>query len=597
MEINIDLETAQLQTAALDGLTQAANRLRAAISKPCKAEPFAGGVAEVENAAVSLSKQLLLLQRNLGKLKAALSRAAAPIAAAFLPALNRGITAATRFVKSAGAVLAALFGGAAGTDALAESADNAAAAETTLTKTTTAAGKAVKRALAGFDELEILSFSGSGGSTTTTTTQAPVTLPAVTDTITPAAQAIADKLLALLAPLRAIDFSPAAAAFEKLRAVVEKLGGMILSSLEWAWYNILTPLAKWVIEAAVPASVEALRAAFAALIAALAPVAAGLQTLFTAAKPVFAFLGGAAVTALQGLQDCFTQLCRTLLEKSDTVRAGFTAAGEAITALWGKLEPALNQWMTVFSAAFSFLGNVISTWVGLLIDLFSGLATFLAGAFTGDWSRAWSGVTAIFSAASQAVSAQVSNLKAFLAAALPAIAEGATAAFSRLGSGIGGVFSGMVTTAKTAVNGVVGLVNGMLSAVTSGINAVIRALNGVSFSIPSWVPGLGGKSYGMNLSYVATPRIPYLAQGAVLPANKPFLAVVGDQKNGTNVEAPLATIQQAVADVLGAGQAEQAALLRQILQAVLGIEVGDTVIGQAAARYQRKMAVVTGGGL
>lgn len=46
------------------------------------------------------------------------------------------------------------------------------------------------------------------------------------------------------------------------------------------------------------------------------------------------------------------------------------------------------------------------------------------------------------------------------------------------------------------------------------------------------------------------PKIPMLAQGAVLPANKPFLAMVGDQKNGTNVEAPLETIKQALAEVM-----------------------------------------------
>lgn len=46
------------------------------------------------------------------------------------------------------------------------------------------------------------------------------------------------------------------------------------------------------------------------------------------------------------------------------------------------------------------------------------------------------------------------------------------------------------------------------------------------------------------------PHIPYLAQGAVLPANKPFLAMVGDQKNGTNVEAPLETIKQALTEVM-----------------------------------------------
>lgn len=98
------------------------------------------------------------------------------------------------------------------------------------------------------------------------------------------------------------------------------------------------------------------------------------------------------------------------------------------------------------------------------------------------------------------------------------------------------------------------------------------------------------------------PPIPKLAQGAVLPANRPFLAVVGDQKHGTNVEAPLGVIQEAVALELTnlvqsnlAGHEATVAVLRQILEAVLGIEIGDEVIGRAVGRYNAAMAVMRGG--
>ena len=98
------------------------------------------------------------------------------------------------------------------------------------------------------------------------------------------------------------------------------------------------------------------------------------------------------------------------------------------------------------------------------------------------------------------------------------------------------------------------------------------------------------------------PQIPYLAKGAVLPANKPFLAVVGDQKHGTNIEAPLTTIQEAVGLVMGdhiaAMMAGFEALLKEqqaTRRTIEGIEIGDAVIGRAAERYGRKMAVVRGG--
>jgi len=130
---------------------------------------------------------------------------------------------------------------------------------------------------------------------------------------------------------------------------------------------------------------------------------------------------------------------------------------------------------------------------------------------------------------------------------------------------------------------------------------MIKLLNRLSFTIPDWVPSFGGKTFGLNLQTMTTPKIPYLAQGAVLPANKPFLAVVGDQRHGTNVEAPLSTIQQAVAvtmqgqnDAIIAGFEASIGVQREILEAVLGIHLGDSVIGQAVERYQQKMAVIQG---
>ena len=66
----------------------------------------------------------------------------------------------------------------------------------------------------------------------------------------------------------------------------------------------------------------------------------------------------------------------------------------------------------------------------------------------------------------------------------------------------------------------------------------------------------GGGSAPSDISQYAylaeggTYSLPHLAQGAVIPPNREFLAVLGDQKHGTNIEAPLDTIKQAVAEVL-----------------------------------------------
>ena len=79
------------------------------------------------------------------------------------------------------------------------------------------------------------------------------------------------------------------------------------------------------------------------------------------------------------------------------------------------------------------------------------------------------------------------------------------------------------------------------------------------------------------------------------------MAVLGDQRHGTNIEAPLSTIQQAVALAMEdqiasntAGHEATVAVLREILQTVMGISLGDEVIGAAAERYSRRMAMMKG---
>lgn len=172
-------------------------------------------------------------------------------------------------------------------------------------------------------------------------------------------------------------------------------------------------------------------------------------------------------------------------------------------------------------------------------------------------------------------------------------------AFNSIGQTISDIWNGIGETIKTAVNGIIGFINRMISAVVTGINAVINALNGLSFDLPDI---FGGGHVGFHISTLTAPQIPYLAQGAVIPANREFLAVLGDQSHGTNVEAPLDTIKQAVAEVMEDLQAGQMAgfeavvsVLREILSAVYGIELTDEDVGRAVQRWQRKQAIATGG--
>ena len=131
--------------------------------------------------------------------------------------------------------------------------------------------------------------------------------------------------------------------------------------------------------------------------------------------------------------------------------------------------------------------------------------------------------------------------------------------------------------------------------------AIPNIAKAASSAIRSAQSALGGGSGVLAVGF-ATPPIPQLARGAVLPANKPFMAVVGDQRHGTNVEAPLTTIQEALdlalADRLEgmmAGFNAVTARQEQILAAILSLDVSDGALAGAVERYQREMAIATGG--
>lgn len=103
--------------------------------------------------------------------------------------------------------------------------------------------------------------------------------------------------------------------------------------------------------------------------------------------------------------------------------------------------------------------------------------------------------------------------------------------------GVNGVVNGMKSVFNGIIDGFQSLVNGGIDM----INSMIKGWNKVANVTPGLKPiNSIGKVNLSKYKFNITP----LAQGAVLPANKPFLAMVGDQKNGTNVEAPAKLIKQ-----------------------------------------------------
>lgn len=109
------------------------------------------------------------------------------------------------------------------------------------------------------------------------------------------------------------------------------------------------------------------------------------------------------------------------------------------------------------------------------------------------------------------------------------------------------------------------IVNGLISAVNSGLWAFGNFINDIADGISSILDFFGIGGYWFRISM---PQIPYLAKGAVIPPNKQFLAVLGDQTNGTNLEAPESLIRQIVREESGAGSDQVVFLLQEMLSAL-----------------------------
>ena len=128
-------------------------------------------------------------------------------------------------------------------------------------------------------------------------------------------------------------------------------------------------------------------------------------------------------------------------------------------------------------------------------------------------------------------------------------------------------WNGIKDIFKDVWNGIIGFLEKAVNFIIDGINWMISKLNTVHFETPDWIPLIGGKSFGISIPTLASVQLPRLASGAVIPPNREFMAVLGDQKSGTNIEAPADLIRQMVREELrayggGTGGRKQTVILQ-----------------------------------
>lgn len=595
-----------------------------------------GDAAKVAGA---LSGQLSQLSVNFNSLKVAVGNAAKPVVQAFLPAINSAVAAMTKFANSVASVMSALFGSVSSStaDAVTEVADgyeNAASGAEDLTNATVEAGKAAKKYLAGFDEIQKLgSDSSTATNSTSTVSTTVVATTEIQDEISPQIQAIVDNIQRFAEKVKEVceqiqtvlqpSVSAWSGAFSSLGPPVENAGDRISTAWKNLRENSLEPFGEYITTDFCPSMANTFSTTFASIFTDLMPVAMDVWTTdfensCTLVSELCALLQG----AFEGVKTVFSDMCESITKKWDeyggNLLKGFTdfknglwetwwyiydniinpvitACSETLTWLWDEhLKP---LWDNIVEFALSVSENILALWNGFIKPVVDYVVAYLAPIVTNVINGIWDAICIVFSWISDGISGLLKYLDGFIQFIVGVF----TTDWERAWGGIKKMFEGVWTsfegTVKGAVNAVIWVINQLIATIYSGIAGVVNGLGGIVNTIGDML----GKDWGFSIP-TQVPKIPYLAQGAVLPANKPFLAMVGDQKHGTNIEAPLETIQEAVAlvmeDMTGgmmAGFEATVAVLKEILEAVYGIEIGDDVIGKAVARYNSKMATARGG--
>lgn len=144
------------------------------------------------------------------------------------------------------------------------------------------------------------------------------------------------------------------------------------------------------------------------------------------------------------------------------------------------------------------------------------------------------------------------------------------------------IFNDMWAAIKSTINAILSGVESMANGVVRAINKMVDALNNLHFDIPDWVPGLGGKSFGLHIPHISAVSIPRLAQGGFVRANTPQLAMIGDNRHQGEIVAPedkmQAMVDRAVAMASNQNMTDQYLLmmidlLKRIIEVIQALDL------------------------
>lgn len=236
---------------------------------------------------------------------------------------------------------------------------------------------------------------------------------------------------------------------------------------------------------------------------------------------------------------------------------------EKATEIWSKITTYLSEkWAEIkknaSNMASKFKEIFLKAWEltkATAKSAWTGIATYLSNKWfeirtkaTDSFNILKSTISDVWESTKSNAVEKWSEIQTKITTVASQIRSKVTSAFLFIRDSIKGAFTGVVAKLKDPINKIITFINNLITKINGLIGHVNSAL---SFDVSFTNPFTGAKVgfwHTMNIPTIKT--IPYLAKGAVIPPNAPFMAMLGDQKRGTNIEAPLKTIEDALENVL-----------------------------------------------
>lgn len=338
-----------------------------------------------------------------------------------------------------------------------------------------------------------------------------------------------------------LDFYPLLESISNLTSAFAPILESIGNVLEWIYKNIVLPMLTWVIEVGLPTVIN-LVSKVATFLADHQPIVeafgAALIGAFAAAK--IAGLASIIIKNVSGIAMAAKGLI-ALMTGTGGIMGGIKAIATAIgpagifviavsaaIAIGVLLYKNWDKIKEMAGKVWDWISNKTRRFVEDIGNKLRGLATKM----TTIWGN-------IKTSAHQKWNAIWSTVSGFVERIKNAIVDKFTSAKNT----VVGVFNGMGDAIRSVLNNIISVVNGAISKVNGVVSAIESAFSFGPWKVPT---PFGSKTIGFRATFPRVPTVPYLAKGAVIPPRSEFLAVLGDQKQGNNIETPEALLRKIV---------------------------------------------------